>query len=265
MQTLNIFISGTQIDLQPERDAVERAIKRFPRSEAIRAETRSASDRTPVDGVLWADLPTAHPAETLAAWAREYGGDISRIEDLQARADAVRDILRGKRVLAILDGAVIEQDDEKIAPLRRALSDGAVIVTSRVTQLPSLKDAKPIDLDRMSESEAWELFTRIAGEERLDGKRTFVNQIGQTVDFLPLALDLAASQLREHRAWTLETLLERLSDARERLAQVGQWQREGCAGAVVRRVYLLRSQLHRARLGSAAFLRRARRICGRRF
>jgi hypothetical protein len=170
-------------------------------------------------GTLWADLPTARPAETLVAWAREYGADLSKIEEVAARADALRDLIRGKRVLAVLDGAVEESDDEKIAPLLRALADCAVIVTSRATQLASLRTAKRVGLDKMSEDEAYDLFVRVT---RADGatpplQRNLVIQIGQTLEFLPLALDLAAAQLREHTSWTLADLLKMLQNERKRL------------------------------------------------
>ena len=110
------------------------------------------------DGVLSVDLPTVRPAETLAAWAREYGGDVSRIDDLNARADALRTLFSGRRILALLDGAMDERDDANLTPLLRALADCAVVVTSRVTQLDSLRDAKPVYLDRMSEEDALILF-----------------------------------------------------------------------------------------------------------
>ena len=171
-------------------------------------------------GVLWADLPTTQPDQTLAAWAREYSADLSRIEDTNARADALRGILRGKRVLAILDGALDEADDAKIAPLLRALADCAVIVTSRVTQLDSLAHAHRVDLDRMSADEAVALFERIVGNAL---PRDKIIAIARVVDFLPLALDLAAAQWREHRqSWTADDVLAMLRDERARLDTL-QW------------------------------------------
>jgi hypothetical protein len=168
-------------------------------------------------GVLWADLPTVSPMNTLADWAREYGADVSKIEKMDERARAVREALRGRRVLAVLDGAVDESDDEKIAPLLRALADCAVIVTSRVTQLASLHDAQQIDLNRMSEDETWELFGKHVDAARLNDKRDVIAAIGAVVDFLPLALDLAAAQLREHKAWTPDDVLAMVRDERTRL------------------------------------------------
>ena len=44
-----------------------------------------------------------------------------------------------------------------------------------------------------------------------------MSQIGQTLEFLPLALDLVAAQLREHTSWTLADLLKMLQDERKRL------------------------------------------------
>ena len=191
-------------------------------------------DRFP-DGVLWANAQTARPADTLTAWARAYGGfpalgrddlrfehralstEQRRLEEIAARADETRRVLRGKRVLAILDGVISEDDDAKLAPLLQALSDNAVIVTSRTRRLRSLKATTLIDLERMNETEAWSLFARVVGAERLENERARIAEIARLVDLLPLGLDLAATLLRERQSMTPRSLFELLRSEREPL------------------------------------------------
>jgi hypothetical protein len=51
MNTLKIFVSGTMVDLRPERDAVARAIASL-RLEAVRAETEFSEDSPSRDKIL---------------------------------------------------------------------------------------------------------------------------------------------------------------------------------------------------------------------
>jgi len=168
-------------------------------------------------GILWADLSTLRPTDQLAAWGRAYGDEtIGRIENVADRAIAMRRILQGKATLAVLDGALDDHDEIKIGPLLQALEDCAVIVTTRVTQLPSLAHAEFIHLEKFTLQETQALFERVVGSERLS-PRNLISHVGQLVDFLPLALNLAASQLREHNTWTLDTLFSRLNHVHTRL------------------------------------------------
>ena len=189
------------------------------------------------DGVLWANIPTTRPADTLANWARGYGGlgllgrgdlrfefrplsiEERRIAEVDARVDAVREQLRGKRILAVLDGVVDERDDAQIALLMRALRGCTVIVTSRVMRLPALdaEHARAIELPPMTEDEAGDLIARITGRARRADERAALTRIGQALDFMPLALDLTACQLREHETWSMNTCAQIVQEERNRL------------------------------------------------
>ncbi len=178
-------------------------------------------------GVLWAEVPTTEPFNKLDEWARLYGGDLREVQEINARADALRHVLQthahNKKILAILDGVMDESDDAKLEPLLRALSDCAVVVTSRVTQLASFHNAHVIDLEHLNDDETIDLFERVTQhDKRLHNKNDVIIEIGKVVDFLPLALDLAAAQLRDNKSWTLEYLLTLLRDERRRLDTL-QW------------------------------------------
>lgn len=193
------------------------------------------------DGVLWANVQTARPGDLLVTWGRAFGGftalgrgdlrfeygvlsaDDRRIAETTRRAEETRRVVAGKRVLAVLDGVIDEADDAKIAPLLRALSDCAVIVTSRTRRLQLPKPTVLIELERMTEDESWRLFSRIAGAQRLDDQRPLVGELGQLIDFVPLALDLMATLLRERPSLGLAELLDLVRAERRSLeaAQFG--------------------------------------------
>jgi tetratricopeptide (TPR) repeat protein len=192
------------------------------------------------NGVLWANVETVRPGDLLLTWARAFGGFESlgrgdlrfeyralsdadrRITEIAIRIDEARRVLQGKRVLVILDGIVDERDNAKIAPLLQALADCPVILTSRTRRLWSMQATTLIELGRMNEDEAWDLFARIAGENRLEDQRGRVAEIGQVVDFVPLALDLAATHFREHQPMSLQTLLDSLQTERGAL-ELAAW------------------------------------------
>ncbi len=190
------------------------------------------------DGVLWADIPATRPDETLMTWLRAYGGaaalgrgdlrfefrpvpvEVRKIEETTVRADLLRDVLRGRRVLAVLDGVVDEMDNERIVPLLRGLKDCTILITSRVRHLSSLPDARPVDLDRFSQDQAWNLLTRVAGADRVAGQQAFAPEIGRLLDLTPLAVDIVASLLRCKTDWTVGELARQLKLERDQLEKV---------------------------------------------
>ena len=187
------------------------------------------------DGVLWANIQTTRPADLLTTWARAFGGFPSlghgdlrfefltstaeerRIEEIANRSEETRRVLSGKRVLAILDGVEDEQDDARVLPLLNALTDCTVIITSRTRRLLLPKAAISVDLERMTEEESWKLCRQIVGAHRLENERSVIAEIGQTVDFIPLALDLVAARLRERQSMQPKVLLGLLRSEREQL------------------------------------------------
>ena len=64
-----------------------------------------------------------------------------KLAETTARIDALRERLRGKHVLAVIDGVLDERDEEKIQPLLSALSNCAILVTSRTTQISPFRSA----------------------------------------------------------------------------------------------------------------------------
>jgi tetratricopeptide (TPR) repeat protein len=217
---------------------------------AVYAATR-LRDQFP-DGVLWANVQTARPGDLLVTWGRAFGGftalgrgdlrfeyrslsaEERRIAEITFRAEETRRVLAGKRVLAVLDGVTDDQDEAKISPLLRALSDCAVIVTSRTRRLQLPKPMALIELERMTEAEALALFTRIAGARRLENQPAQVAEISRLVDYVPLALDLMATLLRERSSLDPKGLLELVRSERQSLenAQFGYLAMRGLKSAL---------------------------------
>ena len=65
MEKLKIFISGTQDDMKPERDAVDRAVNSTTLAAGIRAETAVSQAQSPFCDVYKAILPEAVRLEGL--------------------------------------------------------------------------------------------------------------------------------------------------------------------------------------------------------
>lgn len=190
------------------------------------------------DGILWANVPTLRPADTLTTWARMFGGlpflgrgdlrfefrpmtaEERQIEEVTNRVNEVRRLFQGKRLLVVLDGITGGREEENLAPLLRALDDTVVLLTSRTRQLRTLRKGTPIDLGCLTEDDALNLFTQMVGAERLVGKRALVYEIARTVECVPLALTLAAAQMREQPAVTPKTLNTLLRFERERLEEI---------------------------------------------
>lgn len=123
-------------------------------------------------------------------------------DELKARYNSV---LHGKKALIMLDDA---RDRAQVEPLLPPATCLLLVTTRNRFALPGLKE---LDLDTMSEAEAIELIEKItprAGEK--------AGEIATACGFLPLALRLAASALREQVNLTVEALLTRLNNAEKR-------------------------------------------------
>ncbi|CAL9310317.1 BTAD domain-containing putative transcriptional regulator [Streptomyces sp. SudanB182_2057] len=180
-----------------------------------------ASDAFP-DGQLYADLRgagqrPAEPATVLGSFLRALGTPDAAIPDsAEERAALYRSLLRGRRVLVVLDNA---RDAAQVRPLLPGTPGCAALVTSRV-RMPDLAGAHLVDLDLMSPGEALALFTRIVGEERVAAEREAALDVVAACGFLPLAIRIAASRLAARRTWTVSVLAAKLADERRRLDEL---------------------------------------------
>ncbi|WP_309144204.1 BTAD domain-containing putative transcriptional regulator [Streptomyces sp. BR123] len=174
------------------------------------------------DGQLYADLGgtgprPAEPAAVLGAFLRALGTPDAVIPDpVDERAALYRSTLDGRRVLVLLDNA---RDAAQIRPLLPGAPGCAALITSRV-RMAGLTEAHLVDLDVMSPEEALQLFSRIAGAERVGAERQAADDVVAACGFLPLAICIAASRLAARRTWTVSVLAAKLADERRRLDEL---------------------------------------------
>ncbi|MEU9562586.1 BTAD domain-containing putative transcriptional regulator [Streptomyces sp. NPDC048161] len=174
------------------------------------------------DGQLYVDLQgagarAAEPETVLGAFLRALGTADSAIPDsLDERAALYRSTLDGRRILVLLDNA---HDAAQVRPLLPGTAGCAALITSRV-RMVDLAGSHLVDLDVMSPEEALQLFTRIAGEERISAEREAALDVVAACGFLPLAIRIAASRLSARRTWTVSVLAAKLADGRRRLDEL---------------------------------------------
>lgn len=175
-----------------------RVHERFPDGQLF-ADLRGA-DRTPLD-----------PGRALAGFLGALGVAAAEIPlDLGERSALYRSALAGRRVLVLLDNAV---GPDQVKPLLPGSSGCAVLITSR-TRLTGLSGAHQMRLETLSRDEALELFTRIAGAERVAAEPGLAEEIVVACGLLPLAIRIVASRLTADPALTLRALSEGLRDER---------------------------------------------------
>jgi tetratricopeptide (TPR) repeat protein/transcriptional regulator with XRE-family HTH domain len=155
------------------------------------------------------------PADALASLLLTAGVAAQQIPPgLEARAARWRDHIAGKKILLLLDDAA---GHEQIRPLLPGTAGSLVLITSR-RRLTALEDAAQISLDTLSPGDAAALLARLAARPELRPGDAAVAEITRLCGYLPLAIGMLASQLRNHPVRTGAGLAAELAAARDRLA-----------------------------------------------
>jgi tetratricopeptide (TPR) repeat protein len=127
-----------------------------------------------------------------------------------------RALLRGKRVLVVLDNAGSE---EQIRPLLPGGGEGRALVTSR-RLLAGLEGVRRLGIGPLPLPEAAELLTGIVGERSASDGQAALTQLAQLCGGLPLALRIIGNRLVSRPSWDAATLIARLTDEERRLDQL---------------------------------------------
>jgi len=155
------------------------------------------------------------PADALASLLLTAGLGPQQIPPgLEGRAARWRDHVAGKRILLLLDDAA---GHEQVRPLLPGTPGSLVLITSR-RRLAALEDAAQISLDTLSPDEAATLLARLTARPSLSAEDAALGEITRLCGYLPLAIGLLASQLRNHPARSAADLAAELAEARDRLA-----------------------------------------------
>lgn len=156
----------------------------------------------------------AEPADILAALLPAVGVADDRIpQGFEARVALWRDRVAGRRLLLVLDDA---HDSAQVSSLIPRSPGTATIVTSR-RRLVGLDCADPVALGVMAPEEAAAFFVAKAGRAALSGADPDIAVLVRLCGHLPLAMQLLASRLRHHPAWTVRDLIGDLARERRRL------------------------------------------------
>jgi tetratricopeptide (TPR) repeat protein len=155
------------------------------------------------------------PADALASLLLTAGVAAQHIPPgLEARAAQWRDHVADKKILLLLDDAA---GHEQVRPLLPGTAGSLVLITSR-RRLAALEDAAQISLDILPPDDAAALLARLAARPGMGAGDPAVGEITRLCGYLPLAIGMLASQLRNHPARTEADLAAELAAARDRLA-----------------------------------------------
>jgi DNA-binding SARP family transcriptional activator len=174
------------------------------------------------DGALYLDLGgmDEHPrsADMLVEIAlRAFGLEPSELPlDQAERAGLWRNMVASKRVLLVLDNA---HDADHVAPLLPGAGAAGVLVTSR-SSLVELFDARLVPLDVLTPDEGRMLLERMVSARRLSDEPDAAREILRRCGDLPLSLRIVGARLASRPHWMLASVAERLTDDRERLAEL---------------------------------------------
>jgi tetratricopeptide (TPR) repeat protein len=130
------------------------------------------------------------------------------------RAGQYRELLNGNRALLLLDNA---RSAAQIRPLLPGTPTCAVLVTSR-QPMSTLDGVALLPLKVLTSAEGVSLLEAMLPGDPRTQDRAGVDEIVRLCDHLPLAIRIAAAQLRSRPHWTVRHLATRLADERRRLS-----------------------------------------------
>ncbi|WP_018680147.1 AfsR/SARP family transcriptional regulator, partial [Actinokineospora enzanensis] len=137
-------------------------------------------------------------------------------KSVDQRARLWRTLMSDRRMLLILDDAATH---DQVEPLLPGTPGSLVIITSR-NRLPELDDVHPVSVDIVTPEVGALMLLRRA---RRTVDTTNADQVARVVELcghLPIAITVAAAQLRTHPAWSVRYLADQLANAYDRLDEL---------------------------------------------
>ncbi|MFQ5421593.1 MAG: tetratricopeptide repeat protein, partial [Anaerolineae bacterium] len=169
------------------------------------------------DGVLWANIASSDPMSILDNWARAFGHNYTSLPDLENRAAAMRNALRDKKLLIILDDVDSKKQVDSLLPNNPGI---AVILTTRLAELGPAVGAASFLITEMTPEDGRQLFAVIVGEGRVAAEPEAAAEICELVGYLPLAVKISGQRLVSRPRWALTAFANRLKNARSRLSEL---------------------------------------------
>jgi tetratricopeptide (TPR) repeat protein len=157
------------------------------------------------------------PEDALASLLLSTGLEPAALPSgLDDRARLWRSQVAGLRVLIVLDDVA---DHDQVRPLLPGAAGSLVLLTSR-HQLPALDSTVHLTLNVLPHEQAVRMLTRLAGIGPDHGDPDAAAEVVELCGRLPLAIALAAGQLRSHPTWTVRYLADQLAAADSRLERL---------------------------------------------
>ena len=184
------------------------------------------------DGILWATLgqsPDLLPL--LSGWIQALGDTDYKPTAIESASVHLRTLLYDKKALLVVDDV---WHPEHLEPFRVGGNDCCVLVTTREARIP---EAHRYDLDVMSEAQALALMTQKLSEPLREEETQQALAFAERVGYLPLALELAATQIEEGVTWA--ELLEDFQTEVVRLETLDIYSQEDIPDDAKRRKYSL--------------------------
>ncbi|SMD14090.1 AfsR/SARP family transcriptional regulator [Kibdelosporangium aridum] len=193
------------------------------------------------DGQLFVNLRgfdpggvTTAPEEALRHFLYALGVPGNRIpQRLDDMAALYRSLLRGKRILVVLDNA---RDGAQVMPLLPGSATCLTVVTSRnrLTSVIAQVGANPFILEPMPAEEARAMVAARLGDDRGELEPRAVDQIVTMCARLPLALAIIGARAAMHPGLPLSTIARELTGAS---ASLDAFSRDGDAAVDLRAVF----------------------------
>lgn len=166
------------------------------------------------DGVLWGDVTNSEPLSILQSWAQAYGCDYSNLFDLPSRAAALRNLLTDKSVLYIMDNVV---SHEQLVPLLPNGVSNAVLITTRNEEIAASCGAALVQIRELAAEESHQLLEATIGQARVAAEPEAAIKLGELLQYLPLAVAIAAQFLVVRPRHRLVDMVQHLQQAQHRL------------------------------------------------
>lgn len=173
------------------------------------------------DGQLYANLrgpdgTPSDPAAILTGFLTALGVPNERFPvSLADRSALFRTLLSQHAVLVVLDNAT---SVTQVEPLLPGAARCAALITART--LAAMPATLTLPLEGLGPDDAVELIGKVAGARRSAEEPEAVAALAATCGYLPLALRAAGSRLAARPAWSVDTLLARVSDQARLLGEL---------------------------------------------
>ncbi|NEO69397.1 NB-ARC domain-containing protein [Moorena sp. SIO3H5] len=155
------------------------------------------------DGIFWATLGQQPDILSfLSTWIQALGDYDFKPINIDSASLQLRTLLSDKKALLVVDDV---WHPDHVEPFRVAGGACRVLVTTREAPV---NGAIRYDLDVMTLNQSLELLTACFNNELTNQELDYAETLAKTVGYLPLALELAAAQVRDGISW--EELLSEL-------------------------------------------------------